>query len=158
MTRRFNPQALGLALVPVLAAALLGSLFSYLGMDAYRALNQPAFAPPQWLFPVAWSALYLLMVVSGYQVAAREENPGLCSGAMFLFAMQLLVNALWPLFFFALGWRYMAFVWLLLLIALVAFMMLLFGRIRKSAALLQLPYLAWLLFAAVLNLAVALLN
>lgn len=158
MTRRFNPQALGLALVPVLAAALLGSLFSYLGMDAYRALNQPAFAPPQWLFPVAWSALYLLMVVSGYQVAAREENPGLCSGAMFLFAMQLLVNALWPLFIFALGWRYMAFVWLLLLIALVAFMMLLFGRIRKSAALLQIPYLAWLLFAAALNLAVALLN
>ena len=158
MTRRLNPQALGLALVPVLAAALVGSLFIYLGMDAYRALHQPAFAPPEWVFPAAWSALYLLLIVSGYQVAAREDNPGLCSGAMFLFAMQLFVNALWPMFFFALGWRYMAFVWLLLLIALAAFMTLMFGRVRKSAAWLQLPYLAWLVFAAALNLTVALLN
>ena len=148
----------GRCLALLLAAALLGSMFTFLGMDAYRALHHPSFAPPEWVFPAVWSALYLLMILSGYQVARRQRDPGLCSGALFLFSLQLAVNALWPMFFFALGWRYMAFVWLLLLIALAAFMTLMFGRVRKSAAWLQLPYLAWLVFAAALNLAVALLN
>lgn len=158
MTKTIDRQALGIALVPVLAAALLGSMFTFLGMDAYRTLHHPSFAPPEWVFPAVWSALYLLMILSGYQVAVRQSDPGLCSGALFLFSLQLAVHALWPLFFFALGWRYTAFAWLLLLFALSVFMTRVFWRIRRSAGALQLPYLAWLLFAAALNLATALLN
>ena len=62
MTKTIDRQALGIALVPVLAAALLGSMFTFLGMDAYRTLHHPSFAPPEWVFPAVWSVLYLLMM------------------------------------------------------------------------------------------------
>ena len=79
-------------------------------------------------------------------------------GAVTLWAAQLAVNFFWTILFFSLQARLFAFFWLVLLFALVLSMTASFDRYSKAAARLQLPYLAWLVFAGYLNLAVYLLN
>ena len=131
-------------------SALLGGNFS---LDA---LTSPPLAPPAWLFPVVWTVLYTLMAVAAYlvytsgDVARREPLP--------LYLLQVVVNVLWPLFFFRLEWRLFAFVWLLVLIALVVSVFKGFHPISPTAAYLLIPYLAWLVFAAYLNLGYYVLN
>ena len=78
--------------------------------------------------------------------------------ALTIYGYQLLVNFLWPVFFFHFQWYFFAFLWLVLLWVLVAKMILEFGEISKAAALLNIPYLLWLSFAGYLNLGVWLLN
>lgn len=75
-----------------------------------------------------------------------------------MYILQLLVNVLWPLFFFRLQWRLFAFFWLLLLLAALSLTMAGFRYIRKSAYWLLVPYFLWVLFAGYLNLGIYLLN
>ena len=158
MQRKPAWKPLLIALAIPLAVGGLGALISGDGMEKYRALRQPPLAPPDWAFPVAWTALYLLMGVSSY-LAYRATEPGpRRQGAAILYGAQLAANLLWTLFYFALGWRMFAFWWLLLLLALAAGMVYAFARISRAAAWLQAPYLLWLLFAAYLNWGVWMLN
>ncbi len=127
-----------------------------LGMPDFEGLTKPPLTPPQWVFPVVWSILYLLMGYGAYRIAtsgAAGVKPALTT-----YWVQLGVNALWTFFFFRLEWRLFAFFWLLLLIALVGRMIAQFTPLDKIAARLQYPYLAWCGFAAYLNLAFYLLN
>ncbi|MBR0134874.1 MAG: tryptophan-rich sensory protein, partial [Clostridia bacterium] len=78
--------------------------------------------------------------------------------ALRIWAAQLIVNAFWSPIFFALELRLVAFVWLLILIALVVWMIIRFKRIDEPSGNLQFPYLAWLLFAAYLNFGVFILK
>lgn len=128
------------------------------GMEEYATLVQPPLSPPGWLFPVAWSLLYVLMGAASYIV--------LCSGAplyerrsaLKLYAVQLVVNVLWPPIFFGLELYLAALAWLVLLWVLALITALRFRRISRAAFCLMVPYLAWLTFAAYLNFGVWLLN
>lgn len=113
-------------------------------------------APPGWLFPVVWTALFILMGIG----AARVYIAGgpYRSVSLALFFTQLAVNFCWSIFFFRLEARLFAFVWLLLLLTLVLFMTAEFKKSDKTAALLQIPYILWLCFAGYLNLVIYLLN
>ena len=127
------------------------------GMDAYDLLTKPPATPPDWLFPVVWTLIYLLMGIAMGLVwrssigRARKE-------ATALWSIQLAVNGLWPVLFFLLGAHGPAFFWLVGLIVLVLFMIADFSRRNAAAAWLSAPYLLWLLFAAYLNLGIWLLN
>ena len=132
----------------------LAAFLTRTGTKEYAQLAQPSFAPPDWVFPVVWSILYAVMAVSAYRVTRTGRH----RGAMALFGTQLAVNFFWPLIFFNLKAFWAAFYWLLLLIALIAAMIAAFARIDRPAALLQIPYVLWCEFAAVLCRAVALLN
>ena len=121
-------------LIPVIVGGAVGFITSN-AID-YNDLIQPVFAPPSFLFPIVWTTLYVLMGVS----------------------YGLTVNALWSFIFFAFKWRLFAFIWILILDALVIDMIIKFYKKDKIAGLLQIPYLLWILFATVLNLAVYLLN
>ncbi|MEI3508353.1 MAG: TspO/MBR family protein [Bacilli bacterium] len=81
----------------------------------------------------------------------KEEN-------LVLYYWQLFFNALWSIIFFVFKLRLLAFIWIIILIILVIFMIRKFLKINKTAGLLQIPYLLWLIFAAYLNLGVYLLN
>lgn len=116
----------------------LSALLSRGGMEAFAHLKKPFFSPPGWVFPAAWTLLYILMAVSA------------CA--------QLFVNFWWSIFFFAWGLRLTAFFWLLLLLALAVAMAFRFGNIRPAAGKLNIPYLLWLVFAGVLNISVYILN
>lgn len=141
--------------IPLAVGALAGLLIMG-SMERYQLLNQPPLAPPPWIFPVVWTVLYVLMGISSWRVS-RSSQPGRALALRFYW-VQLAVNFFWPLIYFRAGAYLAALLWLLLLLALVIAMILAFARVERRAALLQIPYLLWLIFATYLNLMIYLLN
>lgn len=141
----------------VFGAAALGALASVDARDFYAQLVRPAWAPPGWLFGPVWTGLYALMAVAVWLVW-RERGFAGARAALGLFVVQLAANALWSWLFFA--WRQgaWAFAEVLLLWALIVATLVSFHRIRALAAMLLVPYLAWVSFAAMLTFAVWRLN
>ena len=123
----------------------------------YAALNKPAWNPPAWLFGPAWSLLYTLMAVAAWLVWRRHGFQG-ASAALGLYGSQLVANALWTWLFFAWHQGAWALAEIAVLWLLITGTMLAFWRLHRLAACLLLPYLAWVSFAAALNLALWRLN
>jgi len=140
-------------LIPLILGGLVGFFISD-SMD-YDMLVKPALAPPAFIFPIVWTILYTLMGVS---YGILKSNSLLDGNTKFLYYLQLVVNLLWPIFFFVFKWRFFSFVWIIILVLLVIAMISEFYSKNKTAGLLQLPYLLWLLFATYLNLSTYLLN
>ncbi len=124
-------------------------------MSVYSQIARPAFAPPAWLFPIAWSILYAAMSVSLF-LAIRKDVPSRATIALYI--VQLVVNLAWPFIFFTLQAFGLAFWWLVVLLALVLWLMVRCFRTGPVAGWLLVPYAAWTAFAAVLSFAVARLN
>ena len=145
----------------ILIAEAVGALSGWLsreGMEVYsQTVTQPPLSPPMWLFPVVWGILYALMGIGAARIWMAPESPERKKG-LNLFVAQLVVNFFWSPIFFNLQAFGFAFVWLLLLWALVVWMIWTFYKVDPLAAWLQVPYLIWLTFAAYLNLAVWLIN
>lgn len=140
------------------AAGILSGLLSREGIAAYSATaDKPGLTPPAILFPVVWTILYALMGIGAARVAAAP--PGLArSRGLNVFVIQLILNFFWSLLFFNARAYGFAFLWILALWAAIAAMIFWFGKVDRAAALLQIPYLLWVSFAAYLNLAVWRLN
>ena len=143
-------DALGLAgfVAVCLMAAMSGAFFRPGAW--YLALPKPSWTPPNWLFPVAWSILYLLIAVAGWLVwrTAGFSGAGLALG---VYGLHLVFNALWSALFFGAHRIDLAFgdvvaMWLSL-VGTIA----LFAPIDPVAAALLAPYLAWVTFAGALN-------
>ena len=140
-------------LIPVIIGGVVGLITA--NSINYNDLIQPSFAPPSFLFPIVWTILYVLMGVS-YGIL---ENKGLNDSEInSIYYLQLTVNALWTFIFFVFKWRLFAFIWILILDVLVIDMIIKFYKKNKTAGLLQIPYLIWILFATILNFSVYLLN
>ncbi len=140
-------------LIPVIIGAIVGLVTS--SSIEYNALQKPPLAPPGILFPIVWTILYILM---GTSYAILKTKNQLDSEAIFLYNLQLFVNAMWSIIFFNLEWRFFAFIWILILDFLVIAMIMNFYHKNKLAGLLQIPYLLWILFATYLNLSIYLIN
>ncbi len=141
-------------------ALLVGGLSSVITqgeMEAFSALRQPPLSPPGWVFPVAWTILYLLMGI-GMAIVWRKSDGEGRRRAVTIWSVQLAANFLWPLLFFLWQLRLLSLVWLAVLLILVANMTSEFEKTSVNAARMQIPYLLWLLFAAYLNLGVWILN
>jgi benzodiazapine receptor len=136
-------------------AATTGAMFR--PGDWYEHLRKPAWRPPNWVFPPAWTLLYLTIAVSGWLVWRTSGF----AGATFPFAIylvQLILNASWSPIFFGMRRPDLAFIevvmlWLSIIATIAAF-----HRVNVVAAWLLLPYLAWVTFAAALNLTIWRLN
>lgn len=139
--------------IPVALGALVGLLT--MGSMDYDTLVKPPLSPPPILFPIVWSILYVLMGVSYGLIRDKSSHD---TSTRTVYYLQLIVNLCWPIAFFVLKWRLFAFFWIILLDALVVVMIVRFYQKLKAAGLLQLPYLAWVLFATYLNFGVWLLN
>lgn len=150
------------ALVTVPAVVLLGFLAGAsvtAGEDSawYRALAKPAFTPPGWAFPVAWSLLYILLGLALAMIlnARGATGRGL---AICLFVAQFALNLAWTPVFFGAHRVALALAIIVAMLALASATAWSFGRIRSLAGWLLVPYLAWLCFAAALNYGVLRLN
>lgn len=152
---KVNWKKLLICLAIPLGVGGLAALLTGGGMGAYSQFNQPPLSPPGWLFPVVWTALYLLMGYASYRVLVSGK-PYETAGK-FYFA-QLAVNFLWPLIFFGLQWYWVAFLVLLVLWMLIFLTIREFSKIDEFAGNLLLPYILWVTFAGYLNFGVALLN
>lgn len=149
-------------IISILIALAVGGLAAWLtrnSMDIYSSINQPALAPPGWLFPIVWGILYVLMGISSGLIYTNESvSPEEKSIALKIYGFQLIVNFFWSLIFFNLRNYLFAFFWILLLWVLIIFMIIRFVRIKPIAGWLQIPYLLWVTFAAYLNFMIYLLN
>ena len=145
-----------LNIIVTLIIGSLPSIFVFKGMNDYGALNKPPLSPPGFIFPIVWGILYILMGISYTKVTNKKSL--YTDEAKLIYGIQLVVNALWTPIFFGLKQYFLAFIWLLMLIVLVVFMIIIFNKIDKKAAYLQIPYILWLLFAAYLNFGVFILN
>ena len=141
-----------------LAVGGLAGLLSRGGMEVFASLEKPPLSPPGWLFPVVWTVLYVLMGIASYLVFTSGADRKTVGSALRVYGVQLVVNFLWPIFFFNLGWYLFSFIWLLLLLLLILITFARFWKISIPAACLLIPYLIWVVFAGYLNLGVALLN
>lgn len=159
-----NRKILVISILIPLAVGTVAGLLTMGGMESFETINKPPLSLPAWIFPIAWTILYTLMGISYYLIYTYETENGNSqeskekTKALSTYGYQLLVNFLWPVFFFNFQWYFFAFLWLAFLWILVAKMILEFGVISKTAALLNVPYLLWLSFAGYLNLGIWLLN
>ena len=135
-----------------MAAGLTGSLFP--PGKWYSELKKPVWTPPNWVFPVAWPILYLLMSYSGATLANLES----AGSALALWALQISLNTLWTPVFFGLKNLKLGLIIIFLLLVSVAICTYVFWLYAWISGLLFLPYLAWVVFAAALNAAVFKLN
>jgi tryptophan-rich sensory protein len=124
----------------------------------YAALDKPAWNPPSWVFAPVWTVLYALMAVAGWLVWRAREPVGTSGPALGAFALQLVLNGAWSWLFFGLHLPGLAFAEIVALWMAILLTVVLFWRVRPLAGALLLPYLAWVAFAAVLNLALWRLN
>ncbi len=120
----------------------------------YAGLAKPSFNPPNWIFAPVWTALYVLMAIAAWLVWRR----GNARVPLTLFALQLVLNSAWSLLFFGLHRVDLALIDIVLLAAAIVATALAFRRRSAIAALLLVPYLAWVSFATVLNFAIWRLN
>ena len=141
-----------------LAVGGLSALLTMGNMDLYSEINSPPLAPPAWLFPVAWTVLYVLMGVSCAMILLTPAPSAKMERAVAVYAASLVFNFGWSIIFFNLRAFFVAFAWLLILWAMILATILVYRPINKTAAYLQIPYLIWVAFAGYLNLAVAMLN
>lgn len=152
---KWKPYVVFIALSEAVGA--VAGVLTMDGMEAYNAFAKSSLTPPDIVFPIVWVVLYALMGIGAARIwneppSAQRKN------ALIVFAAQLAVNFVWSFIFFNLQAFGFAFVWLILLWALILTMILLFARIDKTAALLQIPYLLWVTFAGYLNCVTWLLN
>lgn len=152
--RRRSMLALaGFGLASAAAAAVGGIAAAGAGQE-YQQLEQPSWAPPSWVFGPVWTVLYASIAIAGW-LAWRRARWG---PALWAFAVALVLNALWTPLFFGAGEYGLALVEIVAMWLAIGVTVVLFWRVSRPAALLMLPYWAWVTFATALNLAIWRLN
>ncbi|MFH0906284.1 MAG: TspO/MBR family protein [archaeon] len=140
-------------------AGVIGSMFTSSSVKTwYPSLIKPAIAPPNFLFPIVWTGLYILIGISLFLIWNTELRTPLKRISIVVFFLQLIVNILWSALFFAQKNIFYAFIAIIVLDILIILNIILFSRISKHASYLLIPYLLWVLFASVLNYYFLILN
>jgi len=142
-----------------LFAGFIGSYFTTPAIPTWFAtLQKPSFAPPNWVFAPVWTSLYILMGISLFLVWQKGLENKTVKAAIYLFAGQLVLNALWSFVFFGLrspllGLIEIIILWIAILATILSFM-----KISRTAAYLLIPYILWVSFASIVNFSIWSLN
>lgn len=141
------------------AAGIIGSIFTARSVRTwYQELARPSFSPPSWVFGPVWTLLYALMGTAAYMVYRYGTGRSDVRIALIAFGVQLALNLAWSFLFFGLQNPGVAFFEILAMWIAIAITIVLFYRVSVPAALLMLPYLAWVSFASYLNYSIWKLN
>lgn len=156
--KKINIGKLALSILIPLVSGFLGSMFTASSVNTwYLVINKPSWNPPSWLFAPVWTTLFVMMGVALYLV--WSEKPEIkVKAALEIFAVQMILNILWSVFFFGIGNFWFAFgeiiiLWLAILLTIKSFY-----KINKTSAWLLVPYILWVTFASYLNFTIAGLN
>lgn len=142
-----------------LIVGILSALITKDNMDIYSELKTPPLAPPPWLFPIAWSILYILMGVSSAMVLLdRDKDFESARCGLRYYALSLVLNFGWSIIFFNANAFLFSFIWLLALLFTIIKTILCYRKVNPTAAYLQIPYALWVAFAGYLNAGIWLLN
>lgn len=149
----------------ILAPLAVGAMSALLTMDTmhrFSEMEQPPLAPPAWLFPIAWTILYILMGLASWLIFwggyKDRKKAKIATAALVIYGIQLVLNFCWsPIFFnFKLYWvalGVLAVMWILIIVLIIKAC-----KLSRGAAWCLIPYLLWCTFAAYLNAGVAMLN
>lgn len=152
------------ALKPVLIAAAAAVFVGVLGGTLtdtgawYQNLRKPSWQPPDWLFGPAWTIIFALATVSAVYAWRNAKDRAQRDWVIGLFALNGFLNVLWSTLFFKLRHPDWALIEVILLWLSILLPIVVFWRFSRPASLYLLPYLAWVTFAAILNLAVVRMN
>lgn len=154
----FSPRSLGVLLLSFIASFAIsaagGAITAGPVKSWYPSLIKPPLTPPDLAFPIVWSLLYAMMAIAAWLVWRRAG----WTSAHVLFGIQLLLNLGWSALFFGLQNPALALIEIIALWLAIAATIITFRQHTTAAALLLLPYLAWVSFAAYLNAAIWWLN
>ena len=152
---------IALSMIIVLALGFLSGAAAIKASDVYESLTLPVFAPPAEAFRIVWPILYVILGIIlyrlGYLLPEKEDSEKLRQ-ALNLFWVQLIINLLWTPVFFLLNAFWASFFWILLLIGTAAAAFLKIRRVDRASFYLFIPYLLWIMYAAVLNFSIAVMN
>jgi translocator protein len=147
------------SILGVFVIASLGSFFTSSSVNEwYLTINKPTFNPPNWVFGPVWTILYLMIGISLYLVWSTNVKERIKKKAYFAFGIQLFLNFLWGFLFFGMQEIGFALINILLLVVAISFNIFYAGKISKTSGWLLVPYLLWVSFATILNLAIWSLN
>jgi len=145
----------------ILFTEVVGFLSGWLTRESTRLYSetiiQPALSPPAIVFPIVWTILFALMGIGAARIDLSPTSPKRTQ-SLRIYIFQLAVNFFWSIIFFNLQKYGFALLWLVFLWALILRMIGSFRKVDRTAALLQIPYLLWVTFAAYLNFGVWVLN
>ena len=140
-------------LLPIVLGGIVGLIIS--SFINSSTLEKPPLYPPDFLFSVVWSILYLIMGIAyGILVYKGEHDKEIDK----IYYTQLIVNLIWPIIYFVFELRFISIIWILILLVLIIYMIKLFYGKNKIVSYSQIPYLLWIIFATYLNIGTFLLN
>ena len=146
----------------ILSCLILGSLGSLVTTNGpgswYASLQKPFFAPPNWVFAPVWITLFILMGTALYLVWQSGTENRDVQIALGFFGVQFILNVIWSFLFFGLRSPLLGLVTILLLWLMIAATIRAFYPVKKSAAFLLIPYIAWVTIATALNAAIYVMN
>jgi tryptophan-rich sensory protein len=143
-----------LAVLSIALCELAGALSSIAVLGSavwYALLNKPSLAPPVWVFGPVWLVLYALIGLSAYMVWEKGKRKKRTSLALNTFSQQLVLNGMWPIFFFGLRSTFCGLIDIIVLWFTIIITMVKFYKISRKATALLVPYVLWVTFAMVLN-------
>ena len=138
---------------------IVGAISAFLtqnSMESFGTMSKPPLAPPAWLFPVAWTILYILMGVASlliFKSSSEEHYLGLL-----IYVVQLIFNFVWSIIFFNLDAYWFAAVWLALLLIMIIALIINTSKYSPAAMFMLVPYAVWCCFAMYLNIGIAIKN
>ena len=156
-TDKSKIKTYAVSLAVTLVTGGVSAILTNMGMDSYRAAEKPALTPPEIVFPIVWTVLFILVGVSAARVWLTPDSQDKAQGLR-LYFLQLAANFVWSILFFNLQAYGLSFAWIIFLWLLILMMIISFSKSDKLAAYLQIPYLLWVSFAGYLNFMVWMMN
>jgi benzodiazapine receptor len=150
---------LALSVISVAATSVIGQLATYPNLAPwYAGLVKPAFNPPNWIFAPVWTALYALMAFAVWRILRLRQTSAARGFAVFLFFVQLGLNAAWSWMFFGAHNPLLGLVNIIPQFLVILATIINFGRLDRIAAWCLVPLAAWVAYASVLNFSIWWLN
>jgi len=157
-TLRSAALAAACILVPLVAGTVVGFLTMGGIHTWYVTLNKPWFTPPDYVFGPVWTFLYILMGISLYLFISHGWEKKSVRTGVIIFSLQLAANLVWSFLFFGMQSPIAGLADIFLLLVLIVATIVAFYRVSKPAAVLLVPYLAWVCIATTLNTGIVFLN
>lgn len=153
-----NKVKRSIKIIPLIVNILIPILGEFLVLyinrntiGTYNSLKKFFLTPPNIVFVIVWSILYILMGVAAYRIYIKNKDNNDDKGAYFFYLIQLILTFMWSFIFFTFRLYGISFIWTIILFVFVLITFIKFIRIDKIAGILLTPYMLWLVYQGVLN-------
>jgi tryptophan-rich sensory protein len=158
MTHKFIKSSLPIFILLCLSIEIVASYWTHQSVTTwYLELSKPSWNPPGWVFGPVWTALYLMIAISGWLIYEAKSSHAR-SITLTLYGAQLLSNLIWSFLFFALKSPILGFLDIILLAILLIFTIINAWKVHKLSSVLLVPYFIWVVYATTLNAGIWFLN